>query len=78
MTNSAQIRDDSDSRLHDILIKPTTVFRSVRASARSLAPSVMKMKVGDKVYSDPNVGDGMYDSLNSLKAPDMEEYRNLS
>ena len=35
------------------------------------------MKVGDKVYDDPHVGDGLYDSLNSLKAPNMDEYMNL-
>ena len=46
----AEARDSSDSKLHDILSNPTAVYRSFRAAARSSAPAVKRMKVGNKLY----------------------------
>ena len=73
----AEERDASDSFLHNILSNPKVVFRKLRSSAKSAKPAVKKMRVGDKVYSGEAVADGMFDSLNNLKAPNMDEYRNL-
>ena len=36
-----------------------------------------RIQVGDKVYTNEMVADGMFDSLKSLKSPDMNEYKNL-
>ena len=36
------------------------------------------MQVGDKVYCGETVADGMFDSLNTHKAPCMDEYSNLA
>ena len=34
-------------------------------------------EVGDKVYSGETAADGLYDSLSSLKAPNMQDYQHL-
>ena len=47
-------------------------FHTFRAAARSQAPIVKKLHVGGKVYSGDSVADGMFDSLNTLKAPSMD------
>jgi hypothetical protein len=73
----SQSRDESDIHLHDMLSNPQAVFRSFRAAKKDNAPPVKRMKVGDKVYEGHHVADGMFDSLHSLKAPDMEQYSNL-
>ena len=73
----SQSRDESDIQLHDMLSNPQAVFRSFRAAKKDNAPPVKRMKVGDKVYEGHHVADGMFDSLHSLKAPDMEQYSNL-
>ena len=36
-----------------------------------------RIQVRDKVYTNEKVADGMFDSLKCLKAPDMNEYKNL-
>jgi hypothetical protein len=72
----ARERDMKDAKLSEILSKnPSAVFRTFRAATKSSAPNVNKIKVGDKVYSGDNVPDGIFDSLNQLKAPPMETYR---
>ena len=70
----AKDRDTRDTKLHDILSNPATVFRSLRAAAKKSSPEVKRMKVGNKVYEGQTVADGMFESLNTLKAPNMEEY----
>jgi len=73
----AQERDLRDSKLHGILSNPSAIFRQFRAASKSSAPTVQNLHVGDKVYSGSSVADGMFDSLNNLKAPSMETYQNL-
>ena len=73
----AQDRDIMDSKLNDIISNPSKAFRTFRAAARSNAPCVKRLQVGDKVYSGDTVADGMFDSLNNLKAPNMEHYNQL-
>ena len=72
----ARERDMQDAKLSEILSKnPSAVFRAFKAASKSSAPNVNKIKVGDKDYSGDNVPDGIFDSLNQLKAPPMETYR---
>ena len=63
-------RDAQDSFLHNILSNPSTVFKKLRASSRNTSSVLKRLKVGDKVYVNERVPDGMFDSLNTLKAPD--------
>jgi hypothetical protein len=67
----AKDRDTRDTKLHNILSNPTTVYRSLRAAAKKSSPNINRMKVGDKVYEGQTVADGMFDSLHTLKAPNM-------
>jgi hypothetical protein len=69
-------RDKKDADLQNILSEPAPVFRSLRSAPKCSAPSVKKLHVGVKIYSGENVAGGMYDSLNSLKAPSMEQHSN--
>ena len=50
---------------------PSSVFHSIKATKRSSAQPVQSLKVKDKLYTGNQVPDGFYDSLSSLKAPDM-------
>ena len=70
----AVARDKVDTDLHNILSDPSTAFRSLRSARKSSAPPVKKLHVGDKVYCGDAVADGMYDSLDSLKAPCMDQH----
>ena len=63
-------RDACDSFLHSIISYPSTVFKKLRASSRSSPSALKRLQVGDKVYSNERVPDGMFDSLNALKAPE--------
>ena len=69
--NLAQTRDENDMKLFDILSNPSSIYKSLRRSSKKSSPTVNKMRVGEKVYEGADVADGMYDSLHSLKAPDM-------
>ena len=74
-TDLALNRDTVDSNLHNILTNPSAAFHAFKTTGRSSAPTVRRMQVGsDKVYLSKTVADGMYDSLNILKAPNMDHY----
>ena len=75
--NLAQTRDTNDMKLYEILSDPSSVYKSLRRSFRRSSPTVHKMKVGQKVYEGAEVPDGMFDSLNSLKAPSMVDISTL-
>ena len=64
--------DKIDGDLHKIISDPAAAFHAFRTSGRSSTPVVKIMQVGGKVYTGENVADGMYDSLNTLKAPIMD------
>ena len=59
-------RDARDSFLHNIISDPSAVFRRLRASAKSSGPVFKRIQVGDKVYTNEMVADGMFDSLNPI------------
>ena len=67
-------RDKRDSDLHNIVTDPSLAFHALRAARKSSSPVVKRMEVGKKVYSGINVADGMYESLSTLKAPDMNNF----
>ena len=68
-------RDAEDMKLAEILSRnPRAVFSRFRAASRSTAPAVNKIRVSDKVYSGECVPAGIFDSLNQLKAQDVEQY----
>ena len=69
--NLAQSRDMNDMKLFDILCNPSSIFKSLRRAFRKSSPKIHKMRVGEKLYNGPEVADGIYDSLYTLKAPDM-------
>ena len=73
----AEERDTCDSKHYNIISNPSAAFRAFRAGARNASPSVKKMHVRDKVYLGESVPDGMYDSLSSLKAPEMSQFTKL-
>ena len=64
--------DTRDKHLHDILDKnPASLFSAIRSMKGNSAGEINKLKVSSKVYSGKTVPDGFYDSLSSLKSPDM-------
>ena len=73
----AQERDLRDLKLNDIVSHPFPIFRQFRAASQISAPNVQNLHFGTKIYSGDAVANGMFDSLNSLKAPCMESYMSL-
>ena len=59
---------ERDKNLSDILCKnPSKIFKRIRASKNSKATKVNKMKVGDMVFHDDMVPDGIFESIRRLK-----------
>ena len=52
---------------------PSKLFNAVRSLKSASSSNVQSLKVGNKVYSGSNVPDGFFDSLSSLKSPDMHD-----
>ena len=50
---------------------PGHLFKSIRNLKSISSGKIHSLKVSDRVYEDEAVPDGFYDSLSSLKAPDM-------
>ena len=77
-----QHQEDSnrrDKRLHTILDKqPAAWFKAIRSIKTSTSGQIQKLNVGGKVYSGSAVPDGFYDSLSSLKSPDMDSVHSSS
>ena len=66
------LRDQRDEELSGILSSnPSAVFRSIKSAKGSASSSIHNLKVNGKVYSGETVPDGFYDSLSSLKSPDL-------
>ena len=63
--------NDRDSKLSTIFSDPHSFFKSLRAVKSQTSSKIQSLTVGDKVYSGSSVPDGFFDSLSSLKAPDM-------
>ena len=65
---------DRDTLLHTVLdSNPRALFKSIKASKSGTSTKIQSLKVGQKVYSGTSVPDGFFDSLSSLKAPDMSK-----
>ena len=60
-----------DSMLSSVFSDPQTFFKSFRASKSQASSKINSLTVGTKVYSGSSVPDGFFDSLSSLKSPDM-------
>ena len=58
-----------DIKLHSVLTQnPSALFRALKTSKSSSAGSVPFITVGDKKYVGPQVPDGLFDSIASLKS----------
>ena len=69
----AQDRNEKDRKLAEILSKnPSAVFSMFREASRNSMPVVSTMRVDDKTYAGDTVPDGIFDSLNQLKAQEMD------
>jgi hypothetical protein len=74
LTRAARRQESNrrDQLLHNILEKnPKAIFNAIRSIKGNSSSDIQKLKVSSKIYSGNNVPDGFFDSLSSLKAPDM-------
>ena len=63
-----------DQQLHSIVSKnPRSIFKTIRSVKAGTTRDIQKLTVSTKVYSGPCVPDGFFDSLASLKAPNMDK-----
>ena len=61
-----------DKKLFSILQKnPSDLFKSLKSMKSSSTTQIQKLCVGSKVYTGSLIPDGFYDSLSTLKAPDL-------
>ena len=68
-----------DQRLSDILTSnPSAVYSFLRSAKSGASKPIQKLKVSEKTYPSELVPDGFYDSLTSLKAPDMSSIHGSS
>ena len=75
-TNAATMKmfNDRDTLTHNILESdPGSLFKAVKRSKSGSSSKIQSLKVGSKVYSGKSVQDGFFDSLSSLKSPDMTD-----
>ena len=68
----SELRNKRDENLFNILsTNPSAAHRAIKSAKNDAASEIQNLKVNDKVYTGNNVPDGFYDSLSSLKAPNM-------
>ena len=61
-----------DTKLFTILEKnPAELHKSIKRSKATASTQIQKLTVGNKIYTGDLIPDGFYESLSSLKAPDM-------
>ena len=64
--------EQRDAKLASVLSSnPAGLYSFIRKSKAGEARDIQNLKVGAKIYSGSAVPDGFYDSLSSLKAPDL-------
>ena len=64
--------NERDTLVHSVLSSnPGALYRSLKTSKNSQSSRIHSLSVGDKVYTGDSVPDGFFDSLSSLKSPDM-------
>ena len=67
-----QVAAERDNMVSTILDHdPRRLFSFIRSKKSAAAANIQKLSVSEKVYTGSKVPDGFYDSLSSLKAPDM-------
>ena len=67
----AELSRKRDEKLFQLISSnPNSIFKSIKSSKRGVASRVHKLRVGNKVYHDKNIGDGFFDSISSLKYRD--------
>ena len=68
-----------DALTHKVLDSdPSLLFKAVKSIKSNDSTNIQTLKVGDKVYSGKTVPDGFFDSLSSLKSPDMASIHSSS
>ena len=78
-TEKSDMRKERCEKLFSILsTNPSSVHRSIKNSSKSASSAVNQLKVQDKVYTGNQVPDGFFDSLSSLKAPDLSSLHSSS
>ena len=61
-----------DNLVHSVLSSdPSSLYKTIRQSKNPQTSKLPSLRVSDKVYSGSAVPDGFFDSLSSLKSPDM-------
>ena len=61
-----------DQQLHSVLdTNPTKLFKAIKKHKSDTGGDIQKLSVKGKIYSGKSVCDGLYDSLSSLKEPNM-------
>ena len=64
--------NERDAMTHSILTSnPESLYKFVKSSKNQTVTKINSLKVGKKVYTGNTVQDGFFDSLSSLKSPDM-------
>ena len=73
MNNTTKLAcDERDALTHSVLSSnPEKLYSFVKASKNKSSTKINSLKVGKKVYSGSSVPDGFFDSLSTLKSPDM-------
>ena len=72
--NAANLQacNQRDTLIHSVLDSdPSTLFKAIKSTKSAETSKISSLKVGNKVYSGTAVTDGFFDSLFSLKSPDM-------
>ena len=68
----SKLRNERDKNLFNILTtNPSSVHHAIKASKNASPSDIQNLKVGNKLYSGKNIPDGFFDSLSSLKAPNL-------
>ena len=61
-----------DRKLFTILQKnPANLYKSIKNMKSNSITQIQKLHVGNKIYNGPLIPDGFFDSLHTLKAPDL-------
>ena len=63
---------DSFTRDSNLMSSPKETYSRIRASKRSKAGKINKLKVGNKVYDGEHVPDGFFDSISKLKSRNIQ------
>ena len=68
----SRIRNQRDEELSSILSKnPSAAHKALKSAKQAASSEIHNLKVGNRLYTGNKVPDGFFDSLSSLKSPDM-------